>query len=100
MGTSQAKIGTATYFVGLTTVTLPPKLISLFEERPAKIAAATAPPAANNRAARAPPLSPGIGGRDKRVQRVPGCGVPAVPVVPAAIAVVVPTARNSTMAPC
>src|SRR5688572_27130649 len=62
----------ASYFVGLITVTSPPKFRSLFEDRPARIAAAIAPPAASNKAASAPPPMPGMPGRARRVQRVPG----------------------------
>src|SRR5437588_2110461 len=84
------------YLVGLTTVILPPKfrVSSWFV---AKIAAATAPPAANNNAARAPPLRwPNESGLVSLVQRVPGCGVPADSDVPAATALALPPARNST----
>jgi hypothetical protein len=84
------------YLVGLTTVTCPPKFnVSLWFA--AKIAAATAPPTANNKAASAPPLKwPNVSGLVSLVQRVPGCGVPADSEVPAATALDFPPARNST----
>src|SRR5436309_15708972 len=71
------------YLDGLITMVVPPKLRSLLFVA-AIIAAATAPPAASNRAARAPPLRPlRVSGRVSRVQRVPGCGAPAHPDDPA-----------------
>src|SRR5712692_2525805 len=87
------------YFVGLTTVTEPPKFRSLLCVA-AINAAATAPPAASNRAARAPPLSlPNESDFVRRVQRDPGCAVPADSEVPAATAFVFRPALKSTRPP-
>src|SRR5437588_10817679 len=82
------------------TIGLPPKL-KVLSRVDASMAAAIAPPAAAKSAASAPLLRPPKDfGNAKRVQRVPGCGVPADSEVPAATAFDLPAARNSTKPAC